>query len=442
MKVLNPHTREITCVIKDAGIADVHGDGQLIPLDIHIAGEAIAALHAHGSPVPSGAHVISAAGLTACPGLVDMHVHVGLPQVASEMGEEGAGAASAELEFYLRSGITRVRNMAGSPFHAVLKRDLENGVLKGPRLHSSSPILDGPVPVWNFGVPVTSRQAALEQASQAQDRGFEALKVYNHLPMEAYIWLKEAGDRVGLPLIGHVPFDVGLEACLELGQKSIEHFRGYDISAGKDARTQSWVDRAETWLHLGQLEIERYLQLTLKSGVWNCPTFSVPKAAIDLCGGRMANTGGRLEHLPELLRRFMESSASEFPESAAVSAMLRHSCGIQMDFARALHCNGGRLLLGTDAGIADIIPGQSLHDEMNLFSLAGFSNDEIIALATEAPAKYYDESNWGRIAPGMLADIILVNGDPFRDLTALRRVCEVLVGGELQASYPENRPIR
>lgn len=397
--------------------------------DVYVKSGRITMLKPHGTEICAGYREIAAHGLTICPGLVDMHVHLGLAQV--EQGGEPifAAAAAQELEHYLRMGVTRIRNMAGSPFHAVLREQIEAGEIPGPHLHSTSAILDGAEPVWPFGRPVVTAEHAEREVENAVKSGFEAIKVYNLLSADAYEYLRAAAARRGLPLVGHVPFDVGLKGCLAAGQRSIEHFRGYELWRGESARSQSWIDRARNWTRFSKDDFSRYVDATIEAGVWNCPTFTVVGSAIDLSSGNKSKALDRLAHLPTDLRLLMENAVRGFPVDQQIADMLRRSLDIQKEFALTLYRNGGHLLIGTDAAIADIVPGLSLHDELAHFSDAGFSSEDILRIATGAPAEFYGAEDWGRIAPGQLADLVVLKGDPLQSISACKDVHGVVVAG-------------
>jgi len=93
--------------------------------------------------------------------------------------------------------------------------------------------------------------------------------------------------------------------------------------------------------------------------------------------------------------------------------------------ARTLHQAGVPLLAGTDATPFSPLHGESLHRELVLLTEAGLSNEEALAAATSAPARHFGLDDRGRIAPGLRADLVLVDGDPTRDITATGSIVDV-----------------
>ncbi len=366
------------------------------------------------------------------PGLCDMHVHIGLPLLeagpatldSAELYED----AASELLFYLANGVTTVRNMSGAEFHVRLADEVRNGLRPGPHIASTSPILDGIPPVWSFGVAVTTRADARSAVERARAAGFVAMKVYNRLSLPAYRHLAGAAAEAGLPVVGHVPFDVGLMGCLEAGQSSIEHFRGYDIAVGADPWRQTWIERAETWLDLTPRVADRYIGATVKAGTLNCPTFTVLQSAIRAARTSWSETC--LADAPPVLRGRMDRYCRGASADAARAAMLTTSFARQRAFALELYRANQSLLIGTDAGINDIMPGRSLHDELETFVQLGLSPVEALACCARGAACLLGaEQLLGVVSEGAIADLVLLDADPTLDIRNARKVRGTMVGG-------------
>ncbi|KAI0378245.1 hypothetical protein F5Y04DRAFT_151569 [Hypomontagnella monticulosa] len=104
-----------------------------------------------------------------------------------------------------------------------------------------------------------------------------------------------------------------------------------------------------------------------------------------------------------------------------------------LDSVAAMHQAGVTILAGTDAnnsGIATIVPGKSLHHELELLVRAGLMPIEVLKAATSLAAQHFDLQDRGRISPGLRADLILVRGNPDEDITATQRISRVWSGGE------------
>jgi Amidohydrolase family len=108
-----------------------------------------------------------------------------------------------------------------------------------------------------------------------------------------------------------------------------------------------------------------------------------------------------------------------------------HLTGFMQKIVGALHRHGVPIMAGTDAiGLPLVAPGSSLHHELGLLAASGLSPYEVIRSATVVPAGFLGKSNeFGTIAPGQRADLLLVNGNPLENLTALEHPNGVMVRG-------------
>jgi imidazolonepropionase-like amidohydrolase len=388
--------------------------------------------------------IIDGRGRFLMAGLTDMHVHIGLPQMEATSDSAAPMAlyedAAAELRLYLDCGVTTVRNMAGAAFHRRLANEISGGLRPGPRVLSSSPILDGERPVWPFGVPVRSLHEASRAVAEAVSNGFNFIKVYNLLSRDAYQWLTEEAASAGLPVVGHVPFEVGVMDALGARQSSIEHLRGYDIRDGVDPRGQNWIDRADTWLYLTQDRLERYCTATLAAGTWNCPTFTVMSSAIRAAHGSSASQGS--SQVPSLLAARMGAFRRATKVDAERATRLERSLDVQFAFAHDLYRANGHLLVGTDAGINDIVPGYSLHDELSAFVKMGLTPSEALRVSTRGAANYLGLADGsGTITPGARADLVLLSADPTGDIANARKIVATIAAGRWHqpATSTDNR---
>lgn len=110
-----------------------------------------------------------------------------------------------------------------------------------------------------------------------------------------------------------------------------------------------------------------------------------------------------------------------------------------VEAARALHQAGVPLLAGTDSTPFAPVHGQSMHRELVLLTRAGLTPEEALAAATSSPAFHFGLADRGRVAPGLRADLVLVDGDPTRDITATSAIVDVWRRGVRQT--PAERAI-
>jgi imidazolonepropionase-like amidohydrolase len=324
---------------------------------------------------PVGTLVVDGRGRTLMPGLADMHVHLN----------------REDLDTYLAFGVTTVRNMWGFPDAWAMRREIERGEILGPTIHLLSPGLDGTPPKWPLTQLVMDPAVADSVVDVQRRAGYTTLKLYQDLRPEAYDSIVAAARRRGMDFVGHVPHRVGLERALTSGQRSLEHLSGYveelTLMGGRGPRA---------WVRIRSERIPALAVTTERSGAWVCPTLAI------------------LHRLGRALTA-EEREASRANRGAVV---------------RALHEADVGLLLGSDAGIDVVDPGASLLEEIEEFVAAGISSLEVLRMATAGAAEFLGQAGeFGVIAPGARADLLLLDGDPVEDLGALEAPAGVMVGG-------------
>lgn len=322
--------------------------------------------------VPADTRVVEGPGWL-LPGLMDMHVHV----------------HEAHMESYLRSGITTVRNMWGTPGAAMLRRQVADGA-RLPMIFSAGPGMDGDPPFWP-GTEVLVSAGAAEDAVVRQAReGWDFIKVYRALEKDVYDAIVRTARSEGIGVIGHVPFSARLDDALA-GMVSIEHLNSWDRALGGRAGFDGWRAADTT-------RARDYAERAAARGVWNCPTMIV-------------------------VSTLAQQSLSPDAQQEVLAA--------RQAVVRALHRAGAPLLAGTDAGIGITAPGSSLPQELEHLVAAGLTPYEALRAATADAARFLGaEDELGTIRPGMRADLVLVRGNPLELVGQVRAVAGVVLRGE------------
>lgn len=150
------------------------------------------------------ATVIDGEGGFLIPVLADAHVHL---------------RYASELDSYLRYGIGLVVNMSGAPIHLELRQAIAEGRLRGPRIVTVGPTLDGPSPTNPLFTSVTPETAPAIVAWIA-DQGYDAIKVYQQLDAETLRAVILSAESAGLITTGHVSRVAGVESAIEAGRRS------------------------------------------------------------------------------------------------------------------------------------------------------------------------------------------------------------------------------
>ncbi len=268
--------------------------------------------------IPKGTVRIEGRGKYLIPGLADMHVHIGAevpgmgltlpdPINAKIAGSEWDGPVQRELLLYLANGVTTVRNMAGSPTTLRLIHRIESGELRGPRVFTAGPIIDGNPPsnpVIAFHV-FDQPQEAAQLVESLHQQGYSFLKVYNQLSAESYYALADAAHAAGMPVVGHVPFKVGFPGVLQAHQDSVEHLRGYDFDASHPPTVSVSADRFNAWFRISDETMRENAVRTAAAGIYNCPTLSVIYDGM-VTGAAKTQRAARpeMQLMPEALRAY------------------------------------------------------------------------------------------------------------------------------------------
>ncbi len=405
--------------------------------------------------VPRGTARIDGRGLYLLPGLADMHAH--LSEYVSGTGEDKGAVVHAELLLYVATGVTLVRNMAGSPDHLDLRSRVAAGEITGPRVFTTTPIIDGANPVWPFAVRLTEASQADALVKGFVRQGYDQVKVYNGLTLEAYAALMDAAAKRGIRVVGHVPFAIGIDGAIAAGQYSIEHQRGYDFDG---VRPQALVlnggrnaERFSSWQHMSVERMRDLVAKTVAAGTWNCPTFVVDDMMSDREKRAALLHQDLIRYLrPETRAEILSNDLDQmFPPEA--SAALRASFPVRYRLLRLLSEAGAGLLVGTDSMVPYLLPGFTPIDEMQHFVAAGLSPFAALRAATSAPARFMGiEADTGTIGVGKRADLLLVDANPLEDIANLWHQRGVVLAGrwlprteirrmldELAATYPRSK---
>ncbi len=381
--------------------------------------------------VPADAEVVDGRGRTLLPGLADMHVHIEPHAAGRDYDEaEAMRRAGQFLLVFLANGVTTVRNMAGTPLHLALRDAVAGGTTLGPRILTCGPILETRFTfpeMVEFGQLVVTAEDGRAAVRAHKAAGYDFIKVYNDLDADIYDAVMETAREIGMPVVGHVAFQKGLDGALKARQDSIEHLRSYDFAA--DTRPAD-VPRAryEGWLYTTPQRIQELAERTAEAGVWNAPTMVVERAI--RTDAEMRESAEPLPAaLPDWLRTELEADGLETIFSAPQREALAAGRGARAEMVSALAKAGAGILAGSDCPGCRLVPGRSLLRELELMVESGLSPWRALQTATTDAARFLGEPGEGVIAPGRRADLLLVEGDPLADISVIRRQMGVVVKG-------------
>ncbi len=364
--------------------------------------------------VPPGAQVIDGRGRYLMPGLVDMHVHI---------------EYDSDLLLLAANGVTSIRNMWGStgmklrlglPDQLVLRDQIAAREIFGPTIYTTGPVMEGDPPNHPMMEVFRTPEEARSSVAAQKAKGYDFIKVYDNLDPLTYQAILEAAQANGMQVVGHAPKQVGLEGVLAGGQVTIEHLQGYI-----DADTAEFL--------IPEDSLDEYAGLTREAGVWNCPTLSVyPKNSLSPEGLRRLEEQPGMAYLTPLARIFTPLNYRQMSASHTYpgSDYPQRIAELNGRMLKALHRAGAGILLCTDAAQSYHIPGFAAHEELGLLVGAGLSPYEALRAGTRDSATAMGKSaEFGTIAEGLRADLLLLEADPFEDIANAGKRAGVMLRG-------------
>jgi hypothetical protein len=348
------------------------------------------------APSLAGATVIDGAGRYLSPGLTDMHVHT------EHLGQH---------LLRLAAGVTSVRDMDGFPWLLRTRDAINSGAMIGATTYVAGTIiadhaLDGYAVVVH--TPDEARRVVRNQAAC----GYSFIKVHNRLAQPLFDAVADEAQRVHLDLVGHVPHGISLAHAIQSGHmRTLEHLKGFlhdETLLPSDEPYAPALNGADVWL-----TPTLYTRLGLEHGEAAHQLGADPRQRFTPRGRR----GDWIANAP----------AEGSPEANSYERLIETQ-RIVMGRLLPLH---PRWLVGTDAaGYPFNIAGYATLDELVLLRQAGLSNPEVVRAATSEPAiAMRRPTEFGRIAPGMRADWVLLAANPLADVAAYQNNLGVMARG-------------
>lgn len=369
------------------------------------------------------------------PGLADMHVHLPPYEPGNAQQEAAAFRACALL---LANGITTARGMVGHPSHPRLRQAIADGSLLGPTLHIAGPPI-------HQGIAKTPEeaQAAVRLHSET---GFDFIKSHRVVQEEVYRALQTTAGELGIPVTGHVDNEVGITVAMEYPQQQ-EHLDAIPAALIANPAAASQFGQIPPAPVLDAIDTTLLPELAKKlaaAGIWSVPTLSLFETILDQ-KSPTAELMARPEMryiVPQAVGQWAEQrNATKFPALWGVDYGERVAA-LRKQITLALADAGVGLMAGSDSPQFFKVVGFSLHDELASLAACGLGAERALACATSNPARYMDSlpnrgsatgvpPDFGSIAPGKRADLVLLDADPTVDIRSTRRIQAVMLRGRL-----------
>ena len=380
-----------------------------------------------GSPdrtrMPEGATVVDGTGKYLIPGLFEMHAH-------------SSKSRASSLGLYVLYGVTTLRDQ-GSEHAEVLRwrREIRAGSRVGPRMLIAGPYLeslrniermrrDPPEsrvePFERARIPVGTPADARRIIDSLAGLELDHFKIRTVQDRDTYLALARAAHARGKRLTGHV-VSASPALFLEAGQDGIDH--GFPPSLDSLPREE----RMAFWRALAQRDV----------GV--VPTLAVVTESVfpplSYFRALVSDSSPAVHPLRPYLAAFLVQDWREQVEEVSPQRVqyFRGAWPVVLKHVREMREAGVRLMAGSDVAVLNVFPGGSLHEELRLLvDSVGMSPLEALASATRKPAEWLGlADSVGTIAPGKVADLVLLDANPLASIANTRRISAVVLRGKL-----------
>ena len=350
---------------------------------------------------PKDSEIVNLTGRFLIPGLFDMHAHVaGVLDLSYNQT-----ISENTLEALLDNGITTIRNPGGPTKESVALRDaVAAGQIKGPQIFTAGRLINGlPFPT-RFVETIANTEAEVREEVKSQaDAGVDYVKLYVGLyPNLVKTAIDEAHNQ-GIKVIGHLYLTSWTDAA-NLGIDALTH--GVPVSPFLLSE-----DKREIFIENGRGPFDHFLWLNL----------------VDLNSTKIY----------EMINALVKNKVPVDPTLSIYEAMLKddpqnqHLWSKVLQLTKILYDHGVTIMSGTDIPNFGLIPGISLHHELELLVKAGINPLNVIKIATSNAAEALGIlDDVGTIEAGKQADMIILNANPIRNIRNIGAIEGVIEDGQ------------
>ena len=374
----------------------------------------------HDTPIPDNAVVINVAGKTVMPGLIDAHMHIDLIghgeyndyyKLLNGM-ERLPEAMTIAAKQMMRGGVTSGLDL-GAPFQVLEFRErIRRGEIPGPRLTVSGPWLTR---VYLHGVPdeyqvvVSSPRDAAQKTRQLIERGSDVIKTWVGLTAEEYVAVVEEAHKHGVKVHAHLYDPRAIRMAIDAGVDVFQHVGS--------ARNPPYDDALVSEIAHKSIPIVQ----TISHRIWVYPaTVAFPERLYDPVYKK---------DMPEDFYESFVRSFERYHRNTYFYDIGRESRNAKKSAGQFIQ-HGAYMGVGTDAASPLNMHTEAMWREMSALVEVGMTPIEVISAATKTNAEILGQfEELGTIEPGKLADIIVIDGDPLRNIENLDRVDIVIKDG-------------
>jgi len=371
--------------------------------------------------VPNGAVRVDATGKYLIPGLAEMHAHI----------PPGPNATDADIErvlaLFALNGVTTVRGMLGDPRHLSYRARAARNEILSPTIYTAGgPSFTGAT------APTPGRADSMVRAQKAA--GYDLLKIHPGVSRAVFERLAKTANEVGIRFAGHVPLDLGIERAIELGYWTVDHLDGF--VEGLVPSDRPFTAEEDGFFGLGlidRVDLSRLPILARKArdrGVWVVPTETLMQHVVGAFEVSELRARPEMKYMSraELDGWVRLTNQMRGPELSMEAR--RAYTALRRTMIKTLHQQGVRFLLGSDAPQVWNVPGFSVRRELSLLVDAGLTPYQALESGTRNVAEHFGTlETTGTVTEGKVADLVLLDGNPLEDISAVDRQAGVMLRG-------------
>src|SRR5918994_2189180 len=416
LSLFNEHNGNETLVLQGATLIDGTGTSPKTDAGITIHNNNITAVanqdaYQHNSSndsnrSPTNERVFNLTGKYIIPGLFDTHAHV----AGVRKNSYDQAISENMLGMLLNSGVTAIRNPWGPTIESVqLREEVLNGSLKGPEIFTAGRLLNTPeIPVPFVEKQVTTEEQVREEVRNQAAAGVDYIKLYVGMKPELVKAAIDEAHSHGIKVIGHLYLTSWTDAA-NLGIDFLTHGvpvspfllpedkqRIFNRTGGGGPFDHSlWLDLID----LNSTEIRNMIESLVRNQIPVDPTLSIYEA---------------------IFKRGLPDPQNEERWSKV------------LQLTKMMHDSGVKILSGSDIPNLELVPGDSLHRELELLVEAGINTSDVVKIATINGAEALNLINQtGTIEPGKQADILILSANPAEDIENTNRIDSVISNGKI-----------
>ena len=373
--------------------------------------------------------VVDVSGRWIIPGLIDAHAHV----------ERWA------LPRYLAYGVTTVRDMHGALDSILpLRQQVNLNSIAGPRIYAAGAMIDGVPPTYASAFGVHDEREARRAVDSLVQVGVDFVKTYTRIDPALMRAITDEARTFQLRVSAHLGLTDAVTAA-NLGVRGIEHMTGVPESASRTPEAlyaahragffQGWTASEKAWAGLDSASLNRVAEALVGKQVVLVPTL-VLHETLSRLDDPATYTDSALKAVPrpEIERWNTAGMIQRAGWTRADFEAFRKSRPNQDLFLRLFYLSKGIVVTGTDASNQQLVPGESEHRELELLVRAGLPPEAALLAATRNAALLIGADSIGTLAPGRVADLLVLARNPYEDITNTRSIRYVMARGNLMSA--------